>query len=111
MTKVSASTDYAHPAILDPVSLDKKNGSKTRSASASERTLQTNHSSAEPTAPGAAETGQGLGVKVDPRTGDIVVVVYSKKDNRIIEEIPPEAARELSLQLDKLTGLLVDRYE
>ena len=57
------------------------------------------------------DNGKEVGVKVDPRTGEMVVVVYSKEDKRIIEEIPPEAARELSLQLEKLTGLLIDRYE
>lgn len=111
MPKIGSNFDYADSAVLGSVFSIRKNEPETLPVSSSESTLSSSRASAEMAPNAAADARTAIGLKVDPRTGDMVVVIYSKEDNRIIQEIPPEAARELSVQLDKLTGTLIDRYE
>ena len=110
MTTIGIISDNIGTIVSDRVSFKEKNESWALPSSADDRAL-TGAKTGEGSAPTVAGPDHAVGVQVDPRTGDMVVIVYSKEDNRIIREIPPEASRELSIQLDKLTGLLVDRYE
>jgi len=54
-----------------------------------------------------AESAQrGLKFLIDEGTGQIVVQVIAKEDDRVIREIPPEALLELESRIDEMTGVL-----
>ncbi|NOX25342.1 MAG: flagellar protein FlaG [Deltaproteobacteria bacterium] len=49
-----------------------------------------------------------LGIYETPKHGNIVVQIRDKKDNKLIRQIPSEAALKLRSKLDELAGLLLN---
>ena len=50
-----------------------------------------------------------LGIYETPKDGNIVVQIRDKKNDKVIRQIPSEAALELRAKLDELAGLLLDK--
>ena len=64
--------------------------------------LQALHSYAE-------SARRGLKFHIHEETGQIVVQVIAKEDERVIREIPPEALLELEARIDEMTGVLFSK--
>ncbi|MBN2418729.1 MAG: flagellar protein FlaG [Deltaproteobacteria bacterium] len=48
-------------------------------------------------------------IKVDNKTGDVVVKVISKEDGKVIREIPPEELLALAAKMEELSGAFFDQ--
>jgi len=64
--------------------------------------LQALHSFAE-------SARRGLKFHIHEDTGQIVVQVIDKEDDRVIREIPPEALLDLEARIDEMTGVLFSK--
>ncbi len=49
-----------------------------------------------------------LKIKVDEKTGRIMVKVISKESGKVIREIPPEEMLDLAARIEEMTGILFD---
>lgn len=56
-----------------------------------------------------ANSGRQLNVSVDKATDTVVVKVTDRESGEMIRQIPPEAALQITRNIDRLTGILVDR--
>jgi len=56
-----------------------------------------------------AESGRQIAVSVDKSTDTVVVQVTDRDSGEMIRQIPPEAALQITRNIDRLTGILIDR--
>lgn len=56
-----------------------------------------------------AESGRQIAVSVDKATDTVVVQVTDRDSGEMIRQIPPEAALQITRNIDRLTGILIDR--
>lgn len=54
-------------------------------------------------------SGRQIDVSVDKATDMVVVQVTDRESGEMIRQIPPEAALQITRNIDRLTGILVDR--
>jgi len=56
-----------------------------------------------------AEAGQRIDISIDKATNIVVVQVRDRDSGETIRQIPPEEALQVTRNIDRLTGILVDR--
>jgi flagellar protein FlaG len=81
-----------------------------RQAEATIRALQENfRESVEAANERLAEAGQQIDISIDKATNTVVVQVRDRESGETIRQIPPEEALQVTRNIDRLTGILVDR--
>jgi flagellar protein FlaG len=56
-----------------------------------------------------ALAGQQIAISIDKATNIVVVQVRDRESGEMIRQIPPEEALQVTRNIDRLTGILVDR--
>lgn len=56
-----------------------------------------------------ADRGASINVSIDKSTDTVIVQVKDRDSGETIRQIPPEAAMQVSRNIERLTGILVDR--
>lgn len=55
------------------------------------------------------DRGASINISIDRTTNDVVVQVKDRETGDTVRQIPPEAAMQVSRNIDRLTGILVDQ--
>jgi len=98
------SVESARNAPQPPSSPDPKR------AEASIRALQDNfRESVEAANERLEQAGQRIDISIDKATNIVVVQVRDRESGETIRQIPPEEALQVTRNIDRLTGILVDR--
>jgi len=56
-----------------------------------------------------SDRGASINISIDRTTNDVVVQVKDRETGDTVRQIPPEAAMQVSRNIDRLTGILVDQ--
>lgn len=55
------------------------------------------------------DRGASINISVDPSTKTVIVQVQDRETGDTVRQIPPESALQVSRNIERLTGILVDR--
>jgi flagellar protein FlaG len=55
------------------------------------------------------DRGASINISVDPSTKTVIVQVKDRETGDTVRQIPPESALQVSRNIERLTGILVDR--
>jgi flagellar protein FlaG len=55
------------------------------------------------------DRGASINISVDPSTKTVIVQVTDRETGDTVRQIPPESALQVSRNIERLTGILVDR--
>jgi flagellar protein FlaG len=55
------------------------------------------------------DRGASINISVDPSTRTVIVQVKDRETGDTVRQIPPESALQVSRNIERLTGIVVDR--
>lgn len=56
-----------------------------------------------------SDRGTSISLSVDPSTSTVIVQVKDNETGDMVRQIPPESAMQVSRNIERLTGILVDK--